>query len=209
MEKLTIIPRTNDKRGPFYKNIGEHLAEALTEMGIDPKTGDEVVKECLAWPESYAKQLKAEADAKAAAQDHAKQNKLSHDELQALLDQLKVNPAYTPKIQALLGTAPTEHDPAAKAGADQPVVKQSFVAGHVDLRCLKHHHSQIKILCQRGAETTATVLAVVTTPRFVDPRPNLLPGQPETRIYTMIYVDHDVEVGRYSAPVSVAVLPQP
>ena len=95
------------------------------------------------------------------------------------------------------------------AGADQPVIAQSFTAGHVDLRCLKHHHGQIKILSQRGTEATASTLAVVTHPHYVDPRPNLVPGQPETRTYTMVYLDHDVEVGHYSAPVSVAVLPLP
>lgn len=209
MEKLTIIPRTNDKRGPFYDKLGASLVEALTLMGLDPKMGAEAVTQALAWRPGYAKQLKAEADAKAATDTQIKQNTRSHDAVQAVLNQLKPNPAYTAEIQALLGTAPVAHDPAAKAGADQPVIQQGFTAGHVDLRCTKHHHSQIKILCQRGAETTATVLAVVTTPHYVDPRPNLLPGQPETRTYTLIYVDKDEEVGRYSAPVRVAVLPQP
>jgi len=204
-----IIPSANDKRGPFYAKFAANIAAALATMGLDPKMGADAAKQALAWGASYAKQQQALADAKAAGDTQAKQNTLSHDAVQAVIDQLKPNPAYTPAIQALLGTAPVAHDVAAKAGADRPVIRQSFVAGHVDLRCEKHHHAQIKILCQRGAEAAATVLATVTHPHYVDPRPNLLPGQPETRTYTLIYMDKDVEVGDYSAPVSVAVLPQP
>ena len=209
MEKDVIIPGTNDKRVTFYPKFGKNLPAALTKMGLDEKMGDEAVKQSDAWNPSYEAQQQAKADAKAASKKHEEQNKLSHDAVQAVIDQIRNNPAYTADIQAMLGTAPTAHDPAAKAGADQPVIRQSFVAGHVDLRCEKHHHGQIKILSQRGTEATATVLAVVTHPHFVDPRPNLLPGQSETRTYTMIYMDHDAEVGHYSTPVSVAVLPQP
>ena len=209
MAMSTIIPRTDDKRGPFYQKFGQNIAAALTQMGLDPKMGADAAAQAAAWGVSYAAQQTALAAAKAAGTKQSLQNKASHDAVQAVIDQIKPNPAYTAAVQALLGTAPVAYDPAARAGADQPVINQGFVAGHVELSCEKHHHAQIKILCQRGAEATATTLAVLTHPHFVDPRPNLVPGQPETRTYTLIYVDHDAEVGSYSAPVSVAVLPQP
>lgn len=209
MSQTNIIPQANDKRKSFYEKIGNNLTTALTQMGLDPKMGDEAAKQALAWGTSYATQQQAQADAKAANQRQTTQNTRSHNAVQAVIDQIRNNPAYTPEVQALLGTAPVAHDPAAKAGTDQPVIEQKWTAGHPDLRCRKHHHSQIRILCQRGAETTASVLATVTHPHYVDVRPNLVPGQAETRTYTMIYMDHDAETGNYSAPVSVAVLPQP
>ena len=63
--------------------------------------------------------------------------------MQAIIDQIKPNLAYTAAIQALPGTAPVAHDVAAKVGADQPVVKQRFVAGHVEMSCEKHHEAEV------------------------------------------------------------------
>jgi hypothetical protein len=209
MSKANIIPNTDDKRLTFYPKFGNNIDEALTTMGLDPDMGANAKTQALAWGPSYEAQQDALKKAKAATVKQEKQNDLSHDAVQNLLDQIRNHPKYTADIQALLGTQPEKTDPKGKAGADQPVITLTLQAGHPELKCRKNGHSQIKILCKRGSETEYSLLTIVTSPKYVDLRPNLLPTQPEQRSYLMIYVDRDQETGQYSQPATVAVLGQP
>ena len=65
----------------------------------------------------------------------------------------------------------------------------------------------VNLYCQRGSETGRVYLARDTNSPYVDNRPLLVAGQPETRTYTAIYVLNDEEIGLMSDAVVVVCKP--
>ena len=68
----------------------------------------------------------------------------------------------------------------------------------VRLTVRKDGHEAVAVWCRRGNEAQAVKLGVYSRASFADARPNLVPGQPESREYTFQYVDADDLVGEVS-----------
>ena len=79
--------------------------------------------------------------------------------------------------------------------------------GHFEAGFDKSISQGVNLYCQRGSETTPSFLARDTNSPYVDNRPLLVAGQPETRTYTAIYVVNDEEIGLVSDAVSVVCKP--
>ena len=70
--------------------------------------------------------------------------------------------------------------------------------GTVFLNVLKDGHDSMALFCRRGNETQPSLVGVYTRSKVEDKRPNLVPGTPEVREYTVEYRDQDQSVGEVS-----------
>ena len=84
-------------------------------------------------------------------------------------------------------------------------VKVQLSAGVVHGSFLKWESDGGRVECMRGTETEFTTFTNVTGAKFIDDRPNLIPGKPETRQYRIWYLLKDVVVGVVSAVVTITI----
>jgi len=61
------------------------------------------------------------------------------------------------------------------------ILKAKIVGLYVNVKYLKGNLTCIKLECMRGSETEFTFLDTAIEVNYVDRRPNLAPGKPETR----------------------------
>jgi len=77
----------------------------------------------------------------------------------------------------------------------------------VRIEFVKGSFSGERVESQRGAETGWTFLGIDLQSPYLDSRPPLAEGQPETRRYRLRYIQDDQPVGDYSAVLSVTTVP--
>jgi hypothetical protein len=108
-----------------------------------------------------------------------------------LVRRIKAHAAYTTGMGEDLGIH-IDHvagEPAA------PALRLRTVGGVPHIRFTKRRMHGIFLYCRRGGEEKPTLLATVTRSPYVDSRPNLHPGVPETREYFAYYMMSDQHVG--------------
>ena len=91
------------------------------------------------------------------------------------------------------------------ATAQPTKVKVSSNAAAIHGSFLKGQATGGRVECKRGPETTFSTVTEVTGSKFTDPRPNLVPGVPETRQYRIWYLKKNVVVGLVSSIVTITV----
>ncbi len=124
----------------------------------------------------------------------------------ALAQQAKKNPGYTPalgeqlKIEGPVDSTDLTTSKPTLTGTAQP-------HGTAEVGFDKSISQGVNLYCQRGAQAAPEFLARDTSSPYVDNRPLLIAGQPETRTYTAIYVLHDQEIGLVSDALAVVCKP--
>ena len=126
-----------------------------------------------------------------------------------LVQKIRASASFTTAIATDLGL-PTGSDSSAAPTPDlHPALdstRASFLPGvGVSIPWVKGRHSGVAVTGQRGAETTWQSLGDDLYSPFIDKRPNLTPGQPETRRYRFQYKDGDEVIGQLSDIVVVTV----
>lgn len=124
--------------------------------------------------------------------------------IDVLVSNIKLNSAYSVEMGVdldIIGT-PTIIN---WAIAKPTKVKVASAAGSVRGSYLKGKANGARVECKRGSETTFTTFSNVFKASFVDDRPNLIPGQPETRQYRIWYLVNDDVVGLVSSIVTITV----
>jgi hypothetical protein len=116
-------------------------------------------------------------------------------------DRIKAHPAYTQAIgEACRIVAPA-------VTPSTPVIPKVTAAAetdfHVRLKFVMAGHQVLEIFAKRGMETDFTLLALDTASPYVDGRPPLIPGQPETRQYRARFRDNDTPVGEWCDIITV------
>ena len=112
-----------------------------------------------------------------------------------LVEQIKSHPKFTKAIGDDLGI----EAPASPAQSNKPRIRTCKEdGGKVILNVIKDGHDALALLCRRGNETEPTLVDVYTRSRIEDTRPNLVPGVPEVRDYSVEYRDADHRVGEVS-----------
>ncbi len=124
----------------------------------------------------------------------------------AKAQQTKKDPNYTPAIGEQLKIVGDEDSTDLSTSKPTLTVKV-LPHGATEAGFNKSISHGVNLYCKRGSETTATFLARDTSSPYVDNRPLLVPGQPETRTYTAIYVVGDDEIGLVSDAVAVVCQP--
>lgn len=121
-----------------------------------------------------------------------------------LVASIKTNGAYTTEMGVdldIIGSASLIDWSTA-----QPIkVKAKLSGGFVNGSYLKGQADGARIESKRGTETAFTTLTNVSKASFIDSRPNLVVGQPETRQYRLWYLKKDVVVGLVSVIVTITV----
>ena len=121
-----------------------------------------------------------------------------------LVDKIKINDAYTVAMGIDLDIIGS--DIVINWLTAQPTkVKVQLSAGVVYGSFLKWESDGGRVECMRGTETVFTTFTNVTGAKFIDDRPNLIPGKPETRQYRIWYLLKDVVVGVVSAVVTITI----
>jgi len=194
--------------GPQKEFLGRHdlLLAGFTKpevvaIGIDPAditliTGDNATMHT---------QSAADDQAQAAAQEATKiKNEafdLGESHYRAVRQRILKNPRCTPAITEVLGLARTE--PAAQgqfAGTDPVTQLRGKVNknGFAELKCKKGDADGADIFEKRDPATGFNPLARVLRFPWVDDRPVLVPGKPETRQYYAQLIKGNVAVGQPS-----------
>lgn len=151
------------------------------------------------------------ANAAAAAAHHANHEKKASsgnilNRVRGVVRRIKSQNEYTDALGRLLGIVGSE------ANTDLSTTKPVLTAkdqtgGVVLLRFQKYHSHGVNIYCQRDDESDFVFLARDTQTSYLDNRPLLMPGKPEQRRYTAVYIYKDVEVGAYSDDLVVTCAP--
>jgi hypothetical protein len=124
-----------------------------------------------------------------------------------LVKRIKALKTYTVAIGEALGIeAATPVAAAALAVTAQPVARgRALVSGGAEIGSTKGEAEAVDVYCQRDGDAAPIRLARVMHLPYIDARPLLVPGKPETRQYYTVFVGHDQEYGQPSATIKVVV----
>ena len=115
-------------------------------------------------------------------------------------ERIKAHPNYTTAI----GEDCRIVRPAAPIGATQPVLKAVAQTGfQVRLTFAMGGHDQLEIQSKRGSEMSFSMIGFDTNTPYLDARPALVSGQPETRHYRARFIDDGIPFGDWSDTVQV------
>ena len=125
--------------------------------------------------------------------------------LRALLQRVKNHLNFTEAIGHDLGMIP----PAANVPENpKPTGRADALPGcAAQVSYAKEGFDGVQVESRRSSETAWTSLGVKLRGTFVDDRPPLVPGQPETRSYRMRFQNGDTPVGQWSDVFSATVAP--
>jgi hypothetical protein len=130
----------------------------------------------------------------------------------ALIRRLKSHPNYTPALGEQLGIVAGSSSGSGVTPMSiavevlRPDLRGSIGAhGEVNVGFAKRGHTGILLYGRRTGEEEWTLLSKQLRSPYVDNRPNLAAGAPETREYRAAYVDVDAAVGQLSDTLTVTV----
>jgi hypothetical protein len=124
-----------------------------------------------------------------------------------LVKRIKALKTYTVAIGEALGIeAATAVAAAVLAVSAQPVARgRALVSGGAEIGSTKGDAEAVDVYCQRDGDAAPIRLARVMHLPYIDARPLLVAGKPETRQYYTVFVGHDQEYGQPSAIITVVV----
>lgn len=123
---------------------------------------------------------------------------------QQINERIRPHPAMTEAIAEDLGIIGPEITLLTKP---ENVAAVARPHSEVETTYSKGTFAGVAVYGKRGDETTWTLLAIDTNSPYIDTRPPLVAGQPETRTYRFRLYDGDEEVGDFSDEVSVVTIP--
>jgi hypothetical protein len=123
--------------------------------------------------------------------------------ISAIVKRIKAHPNYTEAIGKDLGIIGSES--VEVFAIQKPILSITKEGGNVIIKYTRGSADGLQIFSKRGSETAFTQLAVITKTTYKDTRPNLIPGQPETRIYQAWFTKDDTIIGQISDDVTFVV----
>ena len=124
-----------------------------------------------------------------------------------LAQRIKGMHTYTAAIGEALGIeGPGVVAHAALAGIAQPVAHgRALVSGGAEIKSTTGEAEAVDVYGQRDGDAAPVHLARVMHLPYIDARPLLVAGKPETREYHTVFVRHDQQYGQPSAIIKVVV----
>ena len=196
------VPNRLADKVSLYTDIKQNAGTVGKELGLDSTAAVEAADNWLA---TFAEMETTRTTAEGAAKTFQKQNKPSEDAVRGFVKQVKANPQVTPAQLALLHASGSATRPQDRVAALAPVLELHQEGGHVVVKFGKHGHQGILLYGRRDPETEWSLLGLDTISPYHDTRPNVVPGQAETRHYRAYFADRDQPVGELSAEVALAV----
>jgi hypothetical protein len=116
--------------------------------------------------------------------------------------------AFTPEIEALLDIGLGDDTDSVAPDNMKPLIKElDAVNGAVKIRASLQGMKAFRVFSQRGANDSFEAVGDSAQAEFFDERQNLVPGQPETRQYKLVFLENNKPVGEYSAIETVVTKP--
>ena len=128
------------------------------------------------------------------------------DRIFAYVQVIKANPSYTEAIGLQLGIVGAEDSTENPVPTFTLKVERSDASEVVKITFRKYGRPGVAIYSRRGGGAWA-LLAIDLASPYLDARPLLVAGQPETREYRLQYFEADAPVGDFTAIASVSVAP--
>lgn len=124
----------------------------------------------------------------------------------AMSRRMKTHPSYTKGLGAQLGIegASSAHD---LSTTFPDLSATNKTGGTVELRFAKRGSDGANIYYQRENDSEWLLAGRALLSPFQDIRPLLIPGKPEIRRYTSVYMKKDQEVSRYSDDIIITCTP--
>ncbi|MDO7875686.1 hypothetical protein Q5H93_13155 [Hymenobacter sp. ASUV-10] len=204
-----FYPHEIVKQVAFNKNFNTELVPATVLLDLPEKTfayAQEATGTYLSLHQQLDDARKAHEDL---AKRFAQQQSITETAVREVARQVKGIRNVPVDVISLLDIATPTDDAQKKVAAQAPTLKMTVELGVVKGAYTKYKHQGVDVYCCRTGETEFTKLERFSMNRFVDNRPNRVPGQPEQRDYYAVYVDKDQQVGNQSATVSVVVGSRP
>lgn len=197
MAKSDYLPRSDGELLLWHDRFKDNLIALKDKLGLS----DDDIAVVVSDNEALHTKISASNTAAAAAQ-HANAEKAatclqSGGHTRILARRIKTLGNYTEAIGNLLGIIGSDSTP--DFSEAKPVLRAvDQTGGIVEFSFLKGGSDGINLYCQRDNDAELVFLARETQTHFTDNRPLLVPGKPELRRYTAVYVQKDREVGQFS-----------
>ncbi|NJA05259.1 hypothetical protein HC024_05865 [Methylococcaceae bacterium WWC4] len=197
MAKSDYLPRSDGELLLWHDRFKDNLIALKEKLGLS----DDDIAVIVNDNEALHSKIAA-SNISAAAAQHANAEKTaaciqSGGHTRILARRIKTLSNYTQAIGNLLGIIGSESSQ--DLSEAKPVLKAiDQTGGVVEFSFLKGGSDGINLYCQRDNDAEFMFLARETQTHFIDNRPLLVPGKPELRRYTAVYVQKDHEVGQFS-----------
>ena len=204
MPKQDFIPRPDDAFKQWHNELtteapavpGFAAGAALATLQANDAAINAKIPAALTASQA-AKQANEEKDvARRAAEAHARN----------LARQFKAKPGYTVAAGEQLGIEGPE-DTTDLSAASPPLKARALPHAVVELQFVKSKSDGVNLYSWRDGDAGFAFLARDTASPYIDNRPCLVAGKPETRKYKAIYVVNDAEIGQASDEVVVTCQP--
>lgn len=206
MPRNDFIPARDADFGDWLANLSTQ-ATALAQTTTVIAGSDQAVIAALLT--DYNTAAAAATSASAMAQQASAGKKASRQtvegQVRPLVRKWKANSGYTVAIGEQLGVEGPE-DTTDLTNA-KPTLKGKAVPGGVQIDFNKSKSDGVKLWSKRDGDADWVFLALDTQSPYVDNRPVLVAGKPETRRYRALYVSADTDIGQFSDELVVTANP--
>ena len=206
MAKSDYVPDGDNDFLSWHNRFAAEVEASTAVLGLTAEEIAAVAADNAAWRDALAASLAADAAAQQATGLKKAARRTAEQRARALAQKMKRHPNYTDAIGEGFGIVGPENT--VDLAASKPSLKAvALPHGNVEVRFNKSKSHGVNIYCQREGDSGFVFLARDTASPYVDNRPCLVPGKPETRRYKAIYVFNDRETGQFSDELSVTCQP--
>jgi hypothetical protein len=201
--KKDFIPVTLSELNDWETNFKNKLPEVAKALNIPEAEVTTVISFVAAHQTAYAQMLDGRKKAKSLTSNNREQSKTAIDEVRRIGGSIKSAKGYTEAMGHALGIigSDTVFD---KAEA-KPNLTANKEGNWIVVGFNKNKADGIHVYSRRSGEKDFSFLAADTVPPYHDKRPNLVPGQAETREYKAWYFSDEDIIGQESDVVSITV----
>jgi hypothetical protein len=201
--KKDFIPAALAELDVWQANFKNKVPNIAKQLNIPEPEVQAVLNAIDAQSGTYGKMLAIRKEAKSATSSNIAQTKTTVASIRALSNQIKSAPDYTEAMGHALGIigSDTVFD---KADA-KPNLTANKEGNWIVVGFNKNKADGIHVYSRRSGEKDFSFLAADTVPPYHDKRPNLVPGQAETREYKAWYFSDEDIIGQESDVISITV----
>jgi hypothetical protein len=199
-----FIPRSDDTLVTWITNYKAKRAYYAKLLGLDVDGDTTIADGCDNLVNSIVgvNDIEKQMNNKVAVKEQLKKDVVGLIRKEA--GRVKTEPNFTPAIGYDLDIIGTSD--AVDLSLEKPTLSITTNGGAVTVGFKKGKSNGIRLYCQRTGETAPSFLALDTHSPYLDARPNLAVGVPETRQYFAYFINNtDTQVGLQSDMASVTV----
>jgi len=203
MAQEDFVPRQDNQFLAFHDNLTTEAAKPGSTVPAGDLSTLQADNKQL--HQDFGAAVTADAEAQKATKIKKATRATAEKNVRTMVRQWKASPTYTEATGKALKVAGPEH--VVDMANAKPTLKGKAVPGGATIDGKKDFAEAIKLFSKRDGDADWVPLAVEMHMPYVDNRPLLVAGKPETRRYRGIYIVNDQPVGQYSDEIVVTVQP--